>query len=171
MGTDAGLSIAVDDGVSVAALGDRLAYTISVHNDGHAGSGHLGITFTPPAGVELSAADADGAIKGGSANWTVTVGAAKTVTLKVSARVAELPEGAKGLAAVACVADGGVPKLCATDINQIPGRDDIHATQAAATATHDTGYPWVQWAAGTGLGLVALALVAALVVRRRRATR
>lgn len=161
--------IGVDDAVAVAGLGDRLAYTISVRNEGHAASGRLTIALTPPTGVELARVDGGGTVKGGIAHWTVAVAASKSATLTAEARVTEVPEGVKGLAAVACVTEGGVPKLCATDIDQIPGRPDIHA--ATAAAKNDRSRPdWVHWVAGSSLALVALAIVAVLIRKRRRPT-
>ncbi|WP_027344510.1 DUF11 domain-containing protein [Hamadaea tsunoensis] len=167
--TSAALVVAVSDGVGEAKVGDRLAYTVSVRNDGTAPGNRLAVTFTPPAGMTLTAAGAQGSVAAGGARWTVTVPAARTVTLTASARVDTLPDGAKGLAAIACLTEAG-QRLCATDIDQIPGRDDIHATAEAAPAAK-TATGWVRLATLAGIAAVALVVAGATVLRRRRRTR
>ena len=164
----AAMAISVSDGVTSATSGDRLTYTISLRNDGAAGSGALDVRFEPPSGVDMTAVDHEGTRKDGVATWALDVPAGATMTLTVAANVGAPPAGANGLAGIACIVHNGTPSLCATDMNQIPGRSDINAVvDPPAPAPTDTSVPWL---AGAGaLAMVALFGVGGvLLIRRRR---
>ena len=168
---EASLVVSVSDEVTTAALGDRLSYQISVRNQSRSGAYRLDLRFTPPGGSELGRLDRGGTRARGDAAWRLRVGAGRTVTVSAQVRIAELAEGANGLAAIACVMRGKTPVLCATDVNQIPGREDIHA---AATARDRSLFarakPWL--AVGTGgLAAIAVGVVVLLAVGRHLRTR
>jgi hypothetical protein len=84
------------------------------------------------------------------------------------AKIGTPREGVNGLAGIACVGDPGLPQLCATDMDQIPGQPDIHASVvAAAPAPSGRIGPWLAVAGGVA-GVAALTVGGVFLLRRRR---
>ena len=134
-------------------------------NEGRSPADRLDLRFTPPSGGELGRLDRGGTRAQRDAAWRLRVGAGRTVTVSAQVRIAELSEGVKGLAAIACVMRSETPVLCATDVNQIPGRDDIHAVATARDKSlFARAKPWLAVGIG-GLAAVAAAVVVLPAVR------
>lgn len=164
----AALSIAVTDGVSDAAPGDRLVYGVTVRNDGDAASRRVTVRLTLPGGVSFVSADGGGVSERGAVVWKVAVPAAGHVTVTARGTVGTLLAGLNGLAGVACVNAGGPDMLCSSDIDQIPGRGDVHAVTRASV---DTVAPVWDRRRVVAVGLAVVAALGGLVllaVRRRR---
>jgi hypothetical protein len=164
----AAMAISVSDGVTSVTDGDELTYTISLRNDGAAGSGRLAIRFQPPTGAKLTTVDHHGASVDDVATWSVDVPPGAALKLTVGTTVGSLPAGVNGVAGIACIIHGSTPSLCATDMNQIAGRSDIHATVVAAQPAHGgrSLSPWVAIGGATG-AIVFLGAGGLLLVRRR----
>jgi len=165
------LSITVTDNVTKAAPGETLAYTVTVSNDGDAASGQVPVKLTLPGGVEFASADNGGTSEQGAVVWKVTVPAAGHLTLTARGTVGTPAAGLNGLAGVACLEAGPANMLCSSDIDQIPGRRDVHAvTRAGGHTITPIWRRW--WVLGTPVALaviVGLALV--FLLRRRQRTR
>jgi uncharacterized repeat protein (TIGR01451 family) len=163
----ASLAIGVTDGVDRATPGDTLNYTVTVHNHGPAASGAVNLKLTLPGGVTLASADHSGKSgPGGVVSWSLTVPAAGQVVVVAHATVGTPDAQAKGLAAVACV-DGTEGLLCSSDIDQIPGRADVHAITGTQQPTTPLWRHW--WMIATAVtGLLALLAVGGYLVLRRR---
>jgi uncharacterized repeat protein (TIGR01451 family) len=168
----ASLSIAVTDSVAEAAPGDQLVYSVTVSNAGDAASGPVTVKLTLPGGVAFASADRTGAGAHGSVSWKAfSVPAAGHVTVTARGTVGTPAAGLNGLAGVACVDADKSTMLCASDIDQIPGRGDVHAvTQASGKTVTPAWRRWSVVAAGA-VAVAVLGGVLLLVLRRRRRPR
>jgi len=166
------LSIAVTNGHTSAAAGERLAYTVTVTNLGGAAVNNLWVTQSVPAGANFGAADAQGQQHSGAVTWRVKVKASGTAVLHTTMTVAaRTPQDLMRLATVTCakLAVKGPPLVCASDSDQLPAG----AAQEAATvkAARTAGF----WntirgqVLGAGVAAVAVSLLVALLMRRRKA--
>jgi uncharacterized repeat protein (TIGR01451 family) len=159
------LSIAVDNGQTSAAVGDRLSYTVTVRNLGSAPVRGVRVSQTMPPGLRFESAGSRGVAKAGTVNWTLNLKATGSTTLHTSGTVTKTPAELLRLATVACVrlSDKGPPTVCASHSDQLPAGA---AAEAALTGKDQTSWPLQLWQTAVGGGVVLLA-AAALVFRRR----
>jgi uncharacterized repeat protein (TIGR01451 family) len=152
------LHIAVDDGRTSVAAGDRLTYTIKVHNIGSTDATQLEISQSLPAGLTFVSADHGGTAAAGRVSWTVDLKPGEESTLGSVGQVGTTPAELLRLATVACATekDGGKPLVCSTHSDRLP---------TAAAPARTGGWPIALWSAG---GVVVLGLVGSVLWRRRR---
>ncbi|MFJ2030380.1 hypothetical protein [Streptosporangium sp. NPDC087985] len=160
------LSISVDNGRTAVKEGDRLTYTVTVHNIGTSKVRGLNLTQSLPTGLHFVSADGHGTADKGQVRWTVDVPAGKDATFHTTAEVQATPEDLLRLATVACASTQAddKPLVCATHSDQLP------AGAAAEKAAREAAEPATGrlWSAGAGVGLLALALAGMLAIRRFR---
>jgi uncharacterized repeat protein (TIGR01451 family) len=162
------LSIAVDNGHTTAAAGDRLTYTISVQNLGTADVTDLHVTQSMPAGLKFKSADSAGKPKAESVNWTLDLKAADEIKVHSTMTVANTPRELLRMATVACASTSAddPPVVCASHSDQLPAGAAAEAASARSAAPGSEGLN--PWYLALGLGLVVAALVVVVVIRRRR---
>jgi uncharacterized repeat protein (TIGR01451 family) len=163
------LKIAVDDGRTSAASGDKLAYTVTVTNLGTTIVKSLQVTQSAPSGLKLASADPAGTSNAAGVVWTVDLKPAATATMHTSMTVTATPNALLRLATVACASltAKGAPIVCATDSDQLPA-GAAAAKEAAPkpkAAASSSGHGWWYVAGG---GVLALGAAATLVARRRK---
>lgn len=166
------LSISVDNGRATARAGDKLSYTITVTNLGAKSVTDLVVSQTVPAGATLVSADGKGQRKSHAVTWVVDVKASAKATVHSTLTVARgTPKDLLRLATVACakVTAKGPPLVCAADSDQLPAGAAAEAASAQATVpgTPLTGIKGQ--ILGAGAATVGFSLLAAWVLRRRRA--
>jgi uncharacterized repeat protein (TIGR01451 family) len=159
------LSIAIGDGHTTAAAGNRLTYTITVENLGSTDITGLVVTQSMPAGLELESADSSGGALAGNVTWDVNLKATAKAVLHSTMGVYDTPPDLLRLARVAgaSTADARRPIVCATHSDQLPAGAARTTTGSAATAAH-AGW----WYLVGGFALLAVATLMALLQRRRR---
>ena len=163
------LSIAVDDGRTSTAAGDKLTYTITIRNLGTTGVTGLGVTQSVPDGQKFLSADPAATAKAGRVSWRRDLKVAGTATVHTTMSVSATPKELLRLATVACASmtASKPPLVCASDSDQLPAGASAQAA-AAKAASSSTDQPWWYLASGIGgIGLIVAAL-AALMTRRRR---
>lgn len=157
-----GVSIAVEDGVRTVASGDTLEYRVTLHNADRTEAATVHVELALPVGATGRTVSEGGEeVEPWLASWHPTVPAGGEVTVSATFVAGEPRETAKGYAAQACLVTNNINQACATDINQLPGRADIHARVAPTPSTTPT---WPIWLAAAG----AAGAAGALVFRRRR---
>jgi hypothetical protein len=127
-----GLAIHLDDEVTAVKDGDTLTYKVTVRNADKAATATAAIELTLPVGARSVAVNDGGdSPEAWFARWTLQVPAGGSTTVSASFQAGPPVAGAKGYAATACVVRDFVRQLCASDIDQLPGEADIHATGPA----------------------------------------
>jgi uncharacterized repeat protein (TIGR01451 family) len=163
--TDPQLSIAIDNGHTTAAPGERLVYTITIRNVGASDAQELRITQTLPPGLEFISADHNGVADSSRITWVLDLKAGAESKLSTVGQVGQTPDELLRLAAVACAAakDADRPLVCATHSDLLPAG-------AVAAAPGPSPLGWIRYAIGaTALLLVGLGTW--LLARRRRSRR
>lgn len=151
-----GVAVAISDGVSQVAEGDTLDYRVTLHNTHADAPATVRLELSLPVGVSGGQVhDGGERVESWLAVWTPTVPAKGEVTVSASFVAGKPRPAAKGYAAQACLVHENVRQACATDINQLPGKPDIHAT-GPATA-EEPGAGWLTW-------LVAILVAAVLAI-------
>jgi hypothetical protein len=139
-----GVAVAISDGVSQVAEGDTLDYRVTLRNTHADTPATVRLELSLPVGVSGARVhDGGERVESWLAVWTPTVPANGTVTVSASFVAGKPHPAVKGYAAQACLVHENVRQACATDINQLPGRPDIH-TMSPATA-EDPGVGWLTW--------------------------
>ncbi|MFL6122307.1 hypothetical protein [Actinophytocola sp.] len=155
------VSITMADGVSTVSSGDTLEYRVTLHNSNRAEPATVHLELSLPVGAAGRTVSPGGeTLEPWLASWHPTVPPGGEVTVSATFVAGDPRPTAKGYAAQACLVTNNINQACATDINQLPGREDVHARQAPAPPSAPT---WPVW-----LAAGAAAAAAALVVRRRR---
>lgn len=161
--TAGGVSIAVADDVRTVASGDVLEYRVTLHNTHRTAPATVHVELSLPVGAAGRTVSTGGeAVEPWLVSWQPTVPAGGKVTVSATFVAGEPRRSAKGYTAQACLVTDNINQACATDINQLPGRADIHATSAPARSTTT----WPLWLVGAG----AAGAAAVVVLRRRRPT-
>jgi len=162
------LSIAVDNGHTTAAAGDRLTYTISVQNLGTAEVADLHVTQSMPTGLKFVSADSAGTAKAGSVHWTLDLKTAGETKVHSTMTVADTPRELLRMATVACASTSAddPPIVCASHSDQLPAGAAAEAASARSAAPSPDGLN--PWYLALGLGVIVAALIVVLVIRRRR---
>ncbi|MEV7005461.1 hypothetical protein [Streptosporangium sp. NPDC051022] len=157
------LSIGIDNGRTAAREGDRLTYTVTVHNIGTTDARRLRLAQTMPPGLKFVSADGHGTVRKGEVAWTVDLPAGEDATFHTTAQVLATPEDLLRLATIACASTGENtrPIVCAAHSDQLPAGAAAAAAQEASPAS---GRPWYL-PAGAAL-LTAVAFGAWALVRR-----
>jgi uncharacterized repeat protein (TIGR01451 family) len=163
------LSIGLGDGRTIAKVGDRLAYAVSVRNAGASQAPHLAVTLTLPSGVRFISAVRNGAARAGKITWHADIAAGRSESFLATGRVTRTSAGTPRLAAVACAAErgGSKPIVCAADLDQTAATAGTAARTAARAAGPGLGYA----AAAGGVVLAGGALAILILGRRSRASR
>ncbi len=161
-----GLSISVTDGRKTVRPGDRVSYTVKLHNIGTTTAPGLVVVQTLPAGLTLVSATPHAVTRAGQVRWKISLPPGRARTFGVVGQVEHTSKQLLRLATVACAtADGGTkPIVCAAHSDQLP------AGAAAADPRRGTGGRGTAWY--VVLAAVAVAGFAAvagwrLAVRRR----
>jgi len=162
------LSIAVDNGRTTAAAGDKLTYTIAVQNLGTADIADLHVSQSVPAGLKFTSADSAGKAKAGGINWKLDLDAAGETKVHSTMTVLDTPPELLRMATVACASTsaGDPPIVCASHSDQLPAGASAAAAAAEGTAPESDGLD--PWYLALGVGLLVAALAVVLVTRRRR---
>jgi uncharacterized repeat protein (TIGR01451 family) len=154
------LSIAVDNGRTAVAAGDRLTYTVKIQNIGATGARRLEVSQSMPPGLTFVSADRGGVARAGRVIWRIDLRAGQESALTTVARVGKTPRELLRLATVACATAKGdrKPRVCATHSDVLP----------AGTGPARAGQP--ESHRGYGLAVAALVVVglAGILVARRR---
>jgi uncharacterized repeat protein (TIGR01451 family) len=158
-----GLTITVSDGHVAARAGDGLTYLVSVRNTGAVAVPRLKVTQTLSAGLKFLSASGHGVATSGHVSWSASLPVGGERTFRVATRVTRTPTTQLRLAAVACVVlpDSSRPLVCASHLDRLPAA----VAQPAARSGRSVGNVLMYTAAA--LAVLALALVAAIIVRRR----
>jgi uncharacterized repeat protein (TIGR01451 family) len=158
------LNIAIGDGQTFAAVGDRLTYTITIRNLGTAAARELQISQSLPAGLAFVSSDHGGRAHAGQVSWKVDLKPGGEITVATVGRVGATPDDLLRLASVACATAKGddKPLVCAT-------HSDLLAAGAAAHVGRN-GSHRIWYAAGAAAVLLA-GLATFVVARRRRLVR
>jgi uncharacterized repeat protein (TIGR01451 family) len=174
------LSIAVDNGRAAARPNQKLAYTITVTNLGTKTLKRLTVSQTVPVGSSFVSADSRGRQRARTVTWSVDVKAQRKVTVHSALTVASgSPDQLLRLATVACaqMSAKGPPVVCSTDSDQLPAgaeqaAESARSAAAASIRTADSARSHAEernrLVVICGLGLLAAALGAGLLRRRRR---
>jgi hypothetical protein len=172
------LSIALTNGVETVGAGTKVAYTVTVRNQGAKHLPGLRIEQELPAGATSPAAGQRARVVGGKAVWTADVRAHGRTVLTSSARVSTREAGALRAASTACayLPKSQVPVVCSSDMDLLPtgskaGSAPLPGPQAAAApaGTEET-MPGLHGSTAIG-ALAALAGGGALLLRRRSRSR
>jgi hypothetical protein len=161
-----GVAVTISDGVSQVTEGDTLHYRVTLR-DTHANTpATVRLELSLPVGVSDAHVHNGGErVESWLAVWTPTVPPNGKVTVSASFVAGKPRPAAKGYAAQACLVHENVRQACATDINQLPGKPNIHAT----SPTEDRGVGWLTWL--TAILVAAILAIAAIWLpsRARRA--
>ncbi|MFF0740010.1 hypothetical protein ACFYVL_06375 [Streptomyces sp. NPDC004111] len=113
------MSIALTNGVETVAAGTKVAYTVTVRNQGPRHLTGLRVEQELPAGASAGAAGQRASVVGGKAVWTVDVRAHGSAVLTSTARVAARGTGALRAASTACayLPKSHVPVVCSSDMD------------------------------------------------------
>ncbi|MCW2935843.1 MAG: hypothetical protein JWM19_6805, partial [Actinomycetia bacterium] len=98
------LAISISDGQVAVRPGQMLTYRVSLRNTGPVTAGHLEVTQTLSAGLEVAGTSDNGVARAGRVAWSTALPAGATRTFLVTARVTRPPAQMLRLAAIACVA-------------------------------------------------------------------
>ncbi|MBO1333720.1 DUF11 domain-containing protein [Streptomyces sp. VRA16 Mangrove soil] len=163
------MSIEITDGVEAADSGDKLGYTIIVHNQGAEPIEKLRVEQRLPQGAgapELS--EGGKARTSGLAVWTADVKANHKTTFTSRVRLGKTGKDTLRVASTVCAyVDGAkAPAVCASDLDTLPAGAAGAAGERAADASGGSGT-----AALVGGGAALAAAGGALVVIRRRRAR
>lgn len=163
------LSIAVDDGLTTAVAGDKLAYTLTVTNLGTERVRDLLVTQTVPAGSTLVSKDSGGKESAGTVTWKVDLDATKVKTFSLSLEVDSTPDEVLRLATVACarLTTKSPPLVCASDSNQLPAGAAADAEQAKA-AEADASWLPPNYGVFVAGGVAVLAVAGVFLFRSKR---
>ncbi|CAM5352273.1 hypothetical protein SSPIM334S_07345 [Streptomyces spiroverticillatus] len=167
------MSISLSNGVDTVSSGSRLAYTVTVQNQGAANLAGLRIEQELPTGASGAAADHQAKVAGGKAVWTADVRAHGKTVLTSSATLGAEQAGALRAASTVCayLPKSQVPVVCSSDMDLLPAGAKAEGVELADGA--DGGKvlgmePGV--AIGAGIGAALLAGGGVLVLRRRKKT-
>jgi hypothetical protein len=139
-----GVAVDITDSRSEVAEGDTLDYRVTLRNTHTGAPAKVRLELSLPVGVSgARVADGGERVEPWLAVWTPTVPAKGEVTVSASFVAGKPRPEAKGYTAQACLVQENVRQACATDINQLPGRADVHAL--ATTEAGDPGATWVTW--------------------------
>jgi len=156
-----GVSISVTDNVTSVRSDDTVEYQVTLHNTDRTKSATVHVELSLPVGAASKKVSEGGkALEPWLATWNPTVPAGDTTTVTATFTAGDARPNAKGYAAQACLVTNNINHACATDINQLPGKADIHATMA----TPEPSTPWPIWLGAAG----ALAAAAVVTLRRKR---
>ncbi|MGW7414064.1 hypothetical protein [Streptomyces sp. NPDC054863] len=170
------MSITLTDGVDTVSSGARLAYTVTVQNQGPAHLAGLRIEQALPSGASAAAAGQQAKVSGGKAVWTADVrGHGKTV-LTSSATLGSAQAGALRAASTVCayLPKSQVPVVCSSDMNLWPtGTQAAGAEPTRVQPADDAGDSTLLGmdpvlAGGAAAGAALLAGGGALWLRRRK---
>jgi uncharacterized repeat protein (TIGR01451 family) len=158
------LNIAISDGRTAAAKGDRLTYTIKVQNLGTTNASKLEISQTLPAGLVLVSSDHGGTANAGRVSWIMSLKPGEVSTVATVGQVGATPGDLLRLAAVACATVKGQrkPLVCATHSDLLP--------TAAAAGPPQRKTHWIWYGAGS-VGLLVAGLAMFISMRRRTSIR
>jgi hypothetical protein len=158
-----GLAIHLDDGVTSAKDGDQLTYTVTLRNADKAAPAQAAIELTLPVGARsIAVNDGGDSPEPWFARWTLQVPPDGTATVSANFQAGPPVKDAKGYAATACVVRNFVRQLCASDIDQVPGAADIHATGSSSG-------PDLSWIVPCAIGALLLGGVGLALYRRTKA--
>ncbi|HUN37854.1 MAG TPA: hypothetical protein VMU95_38180 [Trebonia sp.] len=159
-----GLAISISDGRQNARPGQVLTYTASLHNTGTAAIPKLEVTEMLSAGLKVTGASDQAAVKSGQVAWSTALPAAGTRQFTVTAEVTKTPAQLLRLAAVACVTLPGhrQPAVCAAHLDRLP------AIAIAAAPARRPGLAGSLPLVAAALALLACCLLALLLIWRRR---
>ncbi|MCX5203033.1 hypothetical protein OG897_16450 [Streptomyces sp. NBC_00237] len=165
------MSIALSNGVDTVSSGSRLAYTVTVHNQGAANLAGLRIEQELPTGASGASADQQAKVAGGKAVWTADVRAHGKTVLTSSATLGTEQAGALRAASTVCayLPTSQVPVVCSSDMDLLPAGAKAEGVDLADGADGGTVLgmrPGVAIGVLAGAGLLAGGGV--LVVRRRK---
>ncbi|MEV8638149.1 hypothetical protein AB0395_41500 [Streptosporangium sp. NPDC051023] len=157
------LSIGIDNGRTTTKEGDRLTYTVTVHNIGTTDARKLRLVQTMPSGLRFVSADGHGTSKEGEVAWNVDLPAGKDATFHTTAQVLATPEDLLRLATIACAsaAGGDRPIVCATHSDQLPAGAAAEAAGRAISSATDR-----PWYIPTGAALLAVATLGVWAFRK-----
>jgi hypothetical protein len=170
------LVISVTDGVTMVKPGQEVTYSVGVRNGNPTQTVIADVQLTPPSGSTLGAVRNKGSKEKNLFKWRVTIEGGKSIQLTATATPGAATLKAKdikGLAALACITQRGVPVICSSDVNQIPDRPSISATTGDASGSGgpaSSSGVWWSLAGGAGLIIVAGATWG-FFLRRRRSSR
>ncbi|MFJ2745744.1 hypothetical protein ACIO3O_39500 [Streptomyces sp. NPDC087440] len=166
------MSIALSNGVDTVSSGSRLAYTVTVQNQGAANLAGLRIEQELPTGVSGATADQQAKVAGGKAVWTADVRAHGKTVLTSSATLGAEQAGALRAASTVCayLPKSQVPVVCSSDMDLLPAGAKAEGVELAdgSDGTLLGMAPGV--AIGAGVGAALLAGSGVLVLRRRKKT-
>ena len=160
-----GVAVAVADEVDEVAVGDRLAYTVTLRNTSARTAARVRLELTLPVGVSgAEVHDGGESVEPWLAVWQPTVPAGGTVTVSATFVAGRPRAAAKGYTAQACLVHDNVRLACVADIDQLPGAADVHALGPVPA---EPGVGWRTWLAVVlGAAVVSVAM-ATLLLRRR----
>ncbi|MFI6878499.1 hypothetical protein ACIBL6_34200 [Streptomyces sp. NPDC050400] len=160
------MSIELTDGVDTAAGGDKLGYTVTVHNQGGVPLKALRVEQKLPAGASGTDASEGGRTgAGGKVVWTADVKPNAKTTLTSRTRLGTPAAGALRAASTACAYLGNAkaPAVCASDLDTLGA--GAGGPRGETVASSGTSSPGMLAGGVTAAGLAGLGL---LVIRRRR---
>jgi len=158
-----GVSISVTDNVTSVRPDDTIEYQVTLHNTDRTEPATVHVELSLPVGAASKKVSEGGeALEPWLATWNPTVPAGGTTTVTATFTAGDARPNAKGYAAQACLVTNNINQACGTDINQLPGKANIHA--AMATPEPSTTPPWPIWLGAAG----ALAAAAVVTIHRKR---
>ncbi|MFI0977047.1 hypothetical protein ACH4SP_08470 [Streptomyces sp. NPDC021093] len=166
------MSIALTDGVDTVSSGSRLAYTVTVQNQGPTNLAGLRIEQALPSGASAAAAGQRAKVAGGKAVWTADVrGHGKTV-LTSTATLGSAQTGALRAASTVCayLPKSHVPVVCSSDMNLLPTGPRTEGVELADGSGESAALLGMDPAVAIGATAGAALFVGGgvLVLRRRR---
>ncbi|MFJ9519880.1 hypothetical protein ACIRPK_16670 [Kitasatospora sp. NPDC101801] len=156
------LSISLDDGQDRAQAGERITWTVTLHNHGDRPVTGLRIEQVLPAGARPAGGSSDTVTPTGAAIWRdVTLGPRTARSLQVAADLGATGDTALHSSSVVCAyrGDDAAPLVCADDLDLLPAGE-----RALAAADSPPSLPWLPAVATAVLAAVGAVLIA---VRRR----
>ncbi|WP_066376380.1 DUF11 domain-containing protein [Herbidospora mongoliensis] len=115
------LSIAIDNGHTTVKEGDRLTYTVKIHNTGATDTPVLRLSQTMVPGLKLLSSTPSGTVSAGRIEWSKSLPAGEKAQFSVTVDVGELAPQLQRLAVVACASakTGDRPIVCATHSDRL----------------------------------------------------